>query len=426
MGSIKDMHEKWRYEVKCLLNTPALRLRPDAVDIRGDFDHIYIKFEQDYFAPLFGLCVSKNSFPTASTITAADKGAERKGKMPSSLSYGIKYWSGSYSLHEHREMLAGRNTIMLIPQYYHDHFFSLGQYSQSQSAEEDNKLSAYMKNAAITAARADGKELSELIICCTGGEELYGILAGFTLRERGYIIFPEYDFGMIDACLGIGRMGGVPDMVAAKLGEFQDRLIDQGAIEYGAWFHELELRQLLLARENGGNGSGGEKGNRAASAEAKKSRVTTTAVPEEISMVIEVEDTSREASGGYRQLLGYTTTSMYAEGRAFFDGGMLVCPKRQSDVERVTAAVTATTASNDPDAERGSNNNHLYKPCFEDKDFLVMTWDYKGIMVQPKLKSSVSYSTADGKAELLHICKRLILANMKKNYVDASMPGMQV
>jgi len=342
--NIPHSHAIWKYEAKCLLNTSALGLQPEAVDIRGDYDRIYLKFKQDHLALLFGLCVSRSAFP------------ERDGRVTTPLHYGIRFWTGAYSLKEYEPTLSGRKAVMLLPQHDYDSF-SAGKKS------EEEKLAMYMKNAAGD-AKGDGYDPSEIIICCTGGEELYGILAGFVLAERGYIIFPEYDFGVTNNFLPIR---GVPDLVAVKLGDFQNRLMREGLIRYGGWLHEIELSAFL------GGLHGGTTDKRATF--------------DELSVYVEVEDTAPEGSGGYDQLERYAPSG-------YFDAGMLVCPRREYDL-----------------TPRPGDESLVYGQRRRD-DFLLMTWDAQGMM-HGRYAASKTFELGK-KAELLSLCRRMIAGSIRK------------
>lgn len=342
---------KWKYEVRCLLNTPALRLQSGAADVRGDFDRVYLRFENDRFASIFGLCVLRNAFP-----------ADREN-VKTSLHYGIRFWAGAYSLKEYAATLSTRKTVMLLPRYGLDNF-SLAKNST------DDRVEAYMKNAAGLAA-IDGYDPSEIIVCCTGGEELYGISAGFVLADRGYIIFPEYDFGVVNNFVA---MNDVPDLVAVRLGDFQNRLIEEGFIEYGGWLHEIELFSSLPSF-----------------ADKLPTRANNEkSVREELSIALEVEDTDPEASNGYGQVEKYVASS-------YFDGGMLVCPQRTHDL-----TPTAIT------------DNASFIKLRDTKDFLLMTWDREGSMPPPRFTSGMSFSEKERKGELLSICRRLIASSIRK------------
>jgi hypothetical protein len=329
----------WRYEVECLLKTKALNLQPNGFRTEGDYDRIYLRFQNDDFAMLFGLCIQRNGFPIS----------ERE--VRTKLHYGIKYWSGAYSLKEHSTTLRNRRTVMLLPQ------FSFDRFSTGQKSSKD-KLTVYMENAA-NAAKHDGYEPSEVIICCTGGEELYEILAGFVLREQGYILFPEYDYGMVNSLL-LERISGVPDMVAVKLGAFQDRLIEQGLMEHGAWFHEIELSAANLL----GNSSTAKQNYQ---------------IGPEVALAIEVEDTAYEASSGYKQLDDYNASLC-------FDGGILVCPRREHDLR-------------DEKPDR--------------KNYGVITWDPEGSIFSRDC--TIEQLDNQQKNELVQVCKRLIASNIRKD-----------
>jgi hypothetical protein len=340
----------WEYEVKCLENTDALKVQLDSIETKDGGQPIrrYLKFKQDYGAAVFALCVQRNGFPVVPNNDEIDS-----NNPPSieNISYGLKFWSGVYSLDEFKTTLAGRKVVMLLPQYDYD------RYEPGLKFRQHDKLTMYLANAAKN-ARADGYDTSELIICCTGGEELYKILAGYVLREKGYLLFPEYDFGMVSMFL---EMSGVPDMIAVKLGSFQDKLINEGIIANGGWFHEIELMAGTNHQEIDDS-------------------IDEAAVDELLILALEIEDTAQEASSGYNQLHDYTATS-------YFDGGMLVCPKRHYDIEE--------------------NKN---------SEFCLITWNYEGKMLPgPRFECHLSSSDPNKKKQLVEICKRLITNNIRKD-----------
>lgn len=342
--------DTWKYETECLQNTNSLMRQLDSIDIKKDKNGnptcLYLRFTKDPDAAIFALLIQKNGFPII-----------EKGPGDSSMQqihYGIKFWSGIYSLSEFWPFMKGRKVVALVPNFDYDN------YDFGQKFDVSDKLTMYMCNQAIL-ARLDGYDPSGLIICCTGGEELYEILAGYILREKGYILFPEYDFGFASMFL---QMHGVPDMIAAKLGQFQSKLITQRLIDQGGWFHEIELKSVI----------GGYK--------TEDNTNYNTEISEEYVLALEIEDTAQEASSGYKQLYDYTATN-------YFDGGMLVCPKRHYDLE-------------------------------EDKNigFGLITWNYEGKMVpKPRLECHPLLSSSHQTKKryyLLEICKRLITNNIRK------------
>lgn len=168
------------------------------------------------------------------------------------------------------------------------------EYTDQQSQLEKKSHARQIK----TKCAEHGINPEELVICYTsgwGGEDLYGALGGFSLRERGYIVFSEDTLGypFVD-------LEGVPDLIAVKLGAFQDKLIEEGIIEHGAWLPELELQKIF--------GKYTRKGK----------------IGEEETLVIEVEPSKPRASGGRKQLAAYVKTR-------HFNQGILVCPDRVDD-----------------------------------------------------------------------------------------------
>jgi len=184
-----------------------------------------------------------------------------------------------------------------------------------------------------------------LISTYFGNEELYAALASFTLRKMGYIVFPE---GIIDKFV---NLGGVPDLIAVKLGDFQHRLIRDGVIEGGALITEINLHDIL-----GRVGFPAEEGGA------------------EEAVAVEVESQKYKASEGRRQLESYLSSGC-------FDYGLLVAPERVGDEE--------------------------YYPQYG-----YITWDehgkkrfYRGHRVK---------ANPDKKSDLLHVSKRLIYLQMMK------------
>lgn len=75
------------------------------------------------------------------------------------------------------------------------------------------------------------------MICkCDFGENFYEFLASFFLKSQGYIVFPE---GTLNH---LANFYGSPDIVVARLGEFQKKLIEKGIINGGAIITELNLK----------------------------------------------------------------------------------------------------------------------------------------------------------------------------------------
>ena len=103
---------------------------------------------------------------------------------------------------------------------------------------------------------ANGLDPRNSIICYTRypSEDLYSAIAALFLREQGYIVFPEgiLDYPFIDLI-------GTPDLIAVKLGTFQDKLIKEGIIGYGAVMPELEMLGIFGKEEGGKKDIGEEK-----------------------------------------------------------------------------------------------------------------------------------------------------------------------
>lgn len=142
----------------------------------------------------------------------------------------------------------------------------------------------------------DGINTDELIVTFTGGEDFYGIMGAFALREEGYIVFPE-------ACLDGLDIGlpGVPDLIAGKLGDFQNRLITSGVIANGGFLAEIDMLDFVNLN--------------------KKKEVSE--IPEE-ALAIEVEPEAKRASGGRKQIRTYLSPGL-------FNNGILVCTGRIGD-----------------------------------------------------------------------------------------------
>lgn len=211
------------------------------------------------------------------------------------INYDLSYVYGIRSLAGYADYLKNRRIVYLIDidrvPYMPTSFGFPGSVEQKGVA-----IKNHIKE--ITASAVEkGTNPKELIVCYTsgwGGEDLYGALGGFSLKDKGYIVFPE---AILDYFVGLD---GVPDLIAVKLGAFQDRLIEEGVIEYGAWLPELELQRIF------------DKCMRKGKTEKEEA------------LAVEVEPSKPRASSGHKQLNAYVSTG-------HFDLGALVCPGRADD-----------------------------------------------------------------------------------------------
>lgn len=238
---------------------------------KGDVQACF-EFEKPKEASLFALHFLFNYFPTDENVVS----------IP--YAYDNRYVCGLSSLDTQASCLKDRKAVFLV---------DLNRIGfQGESGTDKSKR--YNKNV-ILAANNMGYRASEIAICYTyGGEALYNIIAGFSLRKKGYVVFPE---GTLDLFL---TFNGVPDLVVVKLGAFQDKMIEQGIIEHGAWLAEFELQSVF--------GKCKRKGT----------------VKEEKAIAVEGESASKAASAGHKQLDAYVRTG-------HFDFGVLVCPGRSGD-----------------------------------------------------------------------------------------------
>jgi hypothetical protein len=189
-----------------------------------------------------------------------------------------------------------------------------------------------------------GLNPNELVLSFTsGGEGFYSIASSFTFRRMGYIIFPE-------ATLEV-PIGGVPDLIAAKLGNVQKTLVEKGVIYGGAFLAEFELFNLF----------------------AGSSEVAFSSFGEE-AIVVEVESAKLNAGAGRAQLrekyLPY----------GYFNAGYLACPERCEDVEGETGTIT---------------------------------WDEKGREIV--YNATIDYGKRERVNETLDFAKRLVLYTYLKN-----------
>lgn len=142
----------------------------------------------------------------------------------------------------------------------------------------------------------------ELVICKTDfGEDFYSFLASFFLKQQGYIVFPE---GTLDHLV---NFYGIPDIVVAKLGDFQEKLVKKNVINCGTIITELNLK--IFSQEES----------------TIKSRCNIDSnIGERYFVAIEVEPSSDRASGGRGQAEKYVMSR-------YFKYGMLICPGREDD-----------------------------------------------------------------------------------------------
>jgi hypothetical protein len=262
---------------KLIKNSPYLGVK----NVEFSPTQCAIEFKDPKTAVLFALNF-ENYFPVAGEFVR--------------ITYDISYLCGIRSLAEHADHLKKRRVVYLVD------VDGVSSLSTPFGAPLDTKhrsmaIENHLKK--ITASAVEkGTDPEELIVCYTsgwGGEDLYGALGGFSLRERGYVVFPDWtDYPFFV------NMAGVPDLVAVKLGTFQDSLIENGVIEYGAWIVELELYEIF--------GKCTRKGR----------------VEENEAVAAEVEPSKPRASGGRKQLRNYVSTG-------HFNQAILICPGRADD-----------------------------------------------------------------------------------------------
>jgi len=236
-----------------------------------------IEFKDPKIAVLFALNF-ENYFPVAGEFVR--------------ITYDISYLCGIRSLAEHANHLKKRRVVFLVD------VDGVPSLSTPLGAPWDTKqrsmaIRNHLKEI-IASAVENGTDPEEIIICCTsgwGGEDLYGALGGFSLRDKGYIVFPE-EAGLLNWIVGF-----TGDLIAIKLGAFQDKLTEEGIIEYGALLPEFELQNIF--------GKCTKKGK----------------IQEEEAAAVEIESSKESASDGRRQLRGYVRAG-------HFNHGILICPGR--------------------------------------------------------------------------------------------------
>jgi len=258
--------------IKLIEKSPYLRIK------RREFSPplCILEFEDPKTAILFALNF-ENYFPVNDKLIR--------------ITYDLSYVCGVRSLVEHADHLKNRRIVYLVDV---DGVPSLRAPLGVPWGLEQRRMAIenHVKEIAASAVEK-GINPKELIVCYTsgwGGEDLYGALGGFSLRDQGYIVFPEGILGypFVD-------LAGVPDLIAVKFGTFQDKLIEEGIIEHGAWLSELELQKIF----------------------GKCTRKDK--IGEEEALAIEVEPSKPRASGGRKQLAAYVSTR-------HFNQGILVCP----------------------------------------------------------------------------------------------------
>jgi hypothetical protein len=219
-----------------------------------------------------------------------------------------------YSLRRKRDLLRGRRLVYLVdtrpetratawraitPDDYHFIPPDLAERLREQEYRERVEFEEYRWKTSVRNlledAKGRGYSPREVVICrTTFGEDFYGAVGAFALRSEGYLVFPE---GTLSDLL---KMWGTPDMVAVKLGPFQEELAEFSVVERGALLDEVELY--------------GQCENRGAGSEPFL----------EEAVAVEVESSSSTASKGREQLGSYVSTG-------YFDYGLLVCPGRVGD-----------------------------------------------------------------------------------------------
>lgn len=321
--------------IELIVNTPHLKIRKHELK----YPDCILEFENPKIATLFALNFSTpypSYFPT-------------DGK-PIPIIYDASYACGLRSLNEHAEHLKNRRVVFLVDcdavTSYLPHPSIPGSLEQRHVAIENHTKQ-------ITASAIEkGINPEELIVCYTsgcGGEDLYGALGGFSLREQGYIVFPE---GILDHFVWLA---GVPDLIAVKLGVFQDKLIEEGIIEYGGFIPEFEMLEIF------GKCTRRDK------------------VEEEKALAVEVEPGKRRASGGRKQLAAYMSTG-------HFNHSILVCP--------------------------GLVNDEKYEDYYPGCGYI--TWDDKNKEVPPYFPEK-SYQEKEKLNEVLTAAKKLVSLMLIKN-----------
>lgn len=261
---------------------------------RLDFDEnrITIEFEDERKAALFSLMMDSQYPLDDQNIVSSN---ELRGCFSALPNYFL------YSLKDKRGILEGRRLVYLVdtrpkvvePFDWRSRAVNPGWFERRREIE-DSIRKAFMRNL-LEDAKGRGYSPKEVVMCRTPfGEDFYGAVGAFLLRSDGYIVFPEATL------TNLLYMWGTPDMVAVKLGSFQEELVRSSVIERGALLDEIELY-----------GQDGSEG-------------TSPRSFEEEAVAVEVESSSLTASKGHGQLDSYVSTG-------YFDYGLLICPDRVED-----------------------------------------------------------------------------------------------
>jgi len=267
--------EKFEDITKLIEKSPHIKIK------RREFNYpeCILEFEDPKIATLFAIGLEDNYFPMDNEL------------IP--ICYDYSYVCGLHSLNEYANHLKDRRVMYLVD----NEWVRTRPNAQipRDLTEQQTRLTKESYARQITTKTAEcGRKREEIIVCYTSGwgdEYLYGALGGFSLREQGYIIFPE------EARLLNWLVGFTGDLIAVKLGAFQDKLIEEGIIEYGAWLPELELQKIFGKC-------------------TKKSKIEV-----EEAVAVEIESSKESASSGRGQLTGYVKGG-------HFNHGILVCPGR--------------------------------------------------------------------------------------------------
>lgn len=211
-----DPHElEWlanlfEYNTKIILNCKPLKVKK----IYEGVIEVALEFRDSLIATLFALHM-ENYFPIQ----------------------GDEYTKIHYAFHPYTmRFLLGIDSLRNYTKYFNRNVVFLIDANRAFRYRIKNEISIKQDiHNMLIAAKNLSLNPDQVIICYTwGGEGLYIVLAGFILRDLGYIIFPE---GILDHLL----FTGVSDMIAIKIPELQDDLKNKGIIEKGAWFAEFEL-----------------------------------------------------------------------------------------------------------------------------------------------------------------------------------------
>lgn len=203
------------------------------------------------------------------------------GKESIGIYYDQRFLEGYDSLRRYRNILGTRKYVAV---------------QDREAVAGMRRFRSFEDEAAM--CHPEGATPEESIVTFTsGGEPFYEVMAAFALREKGYIVFPESAWTMPFW----SGLGGVPDLIAFKLGNFQKQLVNSGVIQRGAFLAEVEMFPLLRLNEDRG----------------------IEEVPDE-AIAVEVEPEPKRASGGRKQLEAYLSSGL-------FDRAVLACPGRSED-----------------------------------------------------------------------------------------------